>query len=140
MVRPTQIDSWNFIAGKDSYQWGNGYGIEFTPEGIAAFVANRPDQRVKGVRPNKTLVLSAIKDNASLRMWIDGIHRSTHTNLSSYNPGLYEYRLGNADTQSGSWGLTGHIGEFLHYNRAVDDDERQHVQAYLMKKWQNSPQ
>lgn len=135
VVHPTEFDAWNFVAGKDTYAYGNGYGIEFYQDELAAFAGQGPDQRHQSTSRNTTLVLSAAKDDSSIRLWVNGKDETSHTKIASFDPTVSEYRIGNSDNTAPLWGLTGHIGEVLHYNRNLSDAERKRVESLLMEKW-----
>lgn len=125
-----------FLIGKDNFDWGNGYGLEFNNSELGPYVYdNGPDERVS-LHREVTFVVSAILTRDSFKMWVNGVLSATHTDSIEWmESGIYRYTIGNASVTS-NYGIDGWVGEVFHYDRAVTDQERQDLENYLMSKWQ----
>jgi len=86
--------------------------------------------------PTGPLVLSAVRSSAGLFVYVDGTQRSSYVNGATYATAPKATTIkAVGGYASGTFNLSGWIGEVLCYDRALSASDRSKIEKYLGKKW-----
>lgn len=86
--------------------------------------------------PTGPLVLSAVRSSAGLYVYVDGTQKSSIVNGATYGTAPKATTIKSVGGYgSGTFNVSGWIGEVLCWDRALSASERSKVEKYLGKKW-----
>jgi hypothetical protein len=134
VFRVAAFDTWNFIVGDDSYQWGSGWGLEAAGDLLGAFANGGPVERVTAA-VDTTYVAAVVNDGLSIVSYANGVLQTTDATVAGYDPLPYAFSVGNSDFTVDSWGLDGWVGEVVFYPGALSASEREVIEDFLAAKW-----
>ena len=86
---------------------------------------------------NNTALLTAVYDGTNYRFYFDGAQVGANLAVN-FDPNILRVlRIGAAgnDTTTATSFFNGYIGEIIIYGRALKNDDRTPIEAYLTKKW-----
>lgn len=134
----TSTSRWSFVIGKDPYDWGTGYGVEIDGADIGVFVSSSGPSMRAPVTTDTPHILRVIHIAGVANLYVDGTLVSSQAMASDFDSSAYDYCVGAAQSTGGGaedWGMNGHLGEVLHYDRALTDAEITSIEAALRTKW-----
>jgi len=127
---------WQFVAGKDDYAWGTGYGIELRFGEIGGYAG------LDGVGPADRRQLTAdttysamLTDDASnLDFFVNGKEVGQQRPHRTMNSKPYDFAIGGSPLDP-TYGLQGCVAEVLLYDRVLSTNERATIDAWLGKRF-----
>jgi hypothetical protein len=126
---------------------GNGHGIGTVPSAVklvdvsfGGFTEGVERLRVQysatSTTPTGPLVVSVVRSSSGLYVFIDGTQRSSYVNGATYGTSPKATTIKAVGGYgSGTFNLSGWIGEVLCYDRALSASDRNQIEKYLGKKW-----